>query len=235
MTTLTLSSSSNKTLASIRRPSITVPAPHSFWTRRSNVIDITVPLFSFFVPGTSHVLAKLELGRRDGWKSLGEGHGRELSVLSASLQGGVQLEGLRGLVTRFPLFSAAISSVIFLVISLLVLAGFFLPALQKTRKYIPTQSQPQTPHTQRQREKQRSVSDDSEDYDDDDEEKPWRSRRRSVSSGRIRPPLAFDADIKAEAPASVIPEAPAGSSSTSGTPLRRRRSRLSQSLAEEDS
>jgi hypothetical protein len=95
-------------------------------------------------------------------------------------------------VTRFPLFSAVISSVIFLTISLLVLAGFFLPALQRTRKYIPTQSQPQTPHTQRQREKQRSgLSDDSEDYDDDDEEKPWRSRRRSVSSGRIRPPLAF--------------------------------------------
>lgn len=157
--------------------------------------------------------------------------------------------------TRFPLFSAVISSIIFLIISLLVLAGFFLPALQRTRKHIPTQSQPQpqTPHTQRQREKQRSgLSDDSEDYDDD--EKPSQSRRRSVSSGRIRFPLALvsfinlhaqlkmvyslanqDADVKAEAPASVIPEAPAGSSSTNTTPLRRRRSRLSQSLAEEDS
>jgi len=48
-------------------------------------------------------------------------------------------------------------------------------------------------------------------------------------------PTNQDPDVKAEAPAGVIPEAPAGSSGMSGTPLRRRRSRLSQSLAEEDS
>ena len=40
-------------------------------------------------------MAKVELGRRDGWKSLGEGHGRELSVLTATLRGNIRLEGLR--------------------------------------------------------------------------------------------------------------------------------------------
>ena len=157
-----------------------------------------------------------------------------------------------GLVTRFPLFSAVISSVIFLVISLLVLAAFFLPALQRTHSHSAAHPQPQMPQTPRQWQKQRAgLSDDSEDYDDDDEEKPWRSRRKSISSSRN--PLASvssilipdkicilihrleqDADVKVEAPATIVLEAPAGSSRT-GTPLRRRRSRLSQNMAEEDS
>lgn len=58
-------------------------------------MDLTVPLLSSFAPEASRVVAKLELGRRDGWKSLGEGHGRELSVSTASLQGIVRLQGLR--------------------------------------------------------------------------------------------------------------------------------------------
>lgn len=58
-----------------------------------------MPLLSSFAPGTSRVVAKLELGRKDGWKSLGEGHGRELSVLTASLHGVVKLEGLRWVLT----------------------------------------------------------------------------------------------------------------------------------------
>lgn len=72
-----------------------MPARSSFWMSRSDVVDITVPLFASFAPGTSRVFAKLELGRRDGWKTLGEGHGRELSVLSASLRGVIKREGVR--------------------------------------------------------------------------------------------------------------------------------------------
>jgi hypothetical protein len=75
--------------------SIAVPAHTSFWTGRPSTVDIIVPLLSSFAPGTPHVLAKLEIGRQDGWKSLGAGHGRELSVLTASLRGNIKREGLR--------------------------------------------------------------------------------------------------------------------------------------------
>lgn len=65
------------------------------WASSPSILDLVVPLLSSYTPGTSRVVAKLELGRADGWKSLGEGHGRELSVLSASLRGAIRLEGLR--------------------------------------------------------------------------------------------------------------------------------------------
>jgi hypothetical protein len=58
-------------------------------------MGITISLLSSFAPGASRVVAKVELGRRDEWKSLGEGHGRELSVLSATLRGVIKLQGLR--------------------------------------------------------------------------------------------------------------------------------------------
>ena len=58
-------------------------------------MDLVIPLITSFTPGTSRVMAKVELGRRDGWKSLGEGHGRELSVLTATLRGNIRTEGLR--------------------------------------------------------------------------------------------------------------------------------------------
>jgi uncharacterized membrane protein len=72
----------------------------------------------------------VELGRRDGWRALGNGEGRELSVFSASLRGTVKRHGIRGLVTRFPITFAIVSSATFLVISLLVLAACILPAIQ---------------------------------------------------------------------------------------------------------
>jgi len=234
MTTLTLSTPSNRTLTSIRRPSIALPARGSFWTSQPDIIDMTVPLFSSFAPGTSRILAKLELGRRDGWKSLGEGHGRELSVLSASLRGSIKLKGLRGLVTRFPFPSALISSVIFFLVSLLLLIALFIPALGWTpspSSDFDARLQPQMMQTPRQREKGRAgLTDDSEDYDDRDEEEPWQSRRRSGSTSRSRLPLESDLDVKLETPSSVIPEAQANSSSRSGTPLYRRQSRHSQNL-----
>lgn len=90
-----------------------------------------------------------------------------------------------GIVTRFPLISAAISSTIFLAICLLVLAVVFLPALRWTSGRSP---ESETRLTETQQEKQRvRLSDDSEEYDDD-EKKPWRTRRRSSAgtSSRVR-------------------------------------------------
>lgn len=39
--------------------------------------------------------ARIDLGRRDGWKSLGSGEGRELSVWNAALRGAVRRHGIR--------------------------------------------------------------------------------------------------------------------------------------------
>lgn len=41
------------------------------------------------------MIARIDLGRRDGWKSLGNGEGRELSVWNAALKGAVRLQGIR--------------------------------------------------------------------------------------------------------------------------------------------
>jgi hypothetical protein len=55
---------------------------------------LDIPLVSQFVSGTSTVHARLELGRSDGWKGIGNGQGRELSVLDATLKGTVRPKGI---------------------------------------------------------------------------------------------------------------------------------------------
>ncbi|KAG0693318.1 putative adipose-regulatory protein-domain-containing protein [Suillus ampliporus] len=133
MTTLTLSTPSNRTLTSIRKPAIVLPPAKSrlAWVLSSaQLVNLDILFLESHAPGASRVIARVELGRRDGWRALGNGEGRELSVLSASLRGIVKRHGIRGLVTRFPLTFAIASSATFLVISLLVLAACILPAIQ---------------------------------------------------------------------------------------------------------
>ncbi|KAH7912589.1 hypothetical protein BJ138DRAFT_1004176 [Hygrophoropsis aurantiaca] len=132
MTGLTISTLTNKTLTSVRRPAIVLPPSRRFsWlTSPPRLVDVDVPLLVSHAIGVSRVIAKVEIGRRDGWRGLGRGEGRELSVVSASLRGVVKRHGIRGLVMRFPLSFALLSSITFLVISLLVLAACILPAIQ---------------------------------------------------------------------------------------------------------
>ncbi|KAG1749847.1 putative adipose-regulatory protein-domain-containing protein [Suillus paluster] len=133
MTTLTLSTPSNRTLTSIRKPAIVLPPAKSrlAWVSLSpQLVHLDILFLESHASGASRVIARVELGRRDGWRVLGNGEGRELSVLSASLRGIVKRHGIRGLVTRFPVTSAIVSSATFLVISLLVLAACILPAIQ---------------------------------------------------------------------------------------------------------
>ena len=49
---------------------------------------------SFSLDGKSAV-ARVELGRRDQWKSIGSGEGREITVFSAVLRGVVVHKGAR--------------------------------------------------------------------------------------------------------------------------------------------
>jgi hypothetical protein len=54
-----------------------------------------------FVSGTSIMIATLHLGRNDDWKSLGEGHERELSVATASIRGHIYHHGIRCVIFFF--------------------------------------------------------------------------------------------------------------------------------------
>lgn len=57
--------------------------------------ELAIPLVSSVELGTSSVIAHVEIGRRDHWRTVGSGVGRELSVSSAWLRGVVVHKGLR--------------------------------------------------------------------------------------------------------------------------------------------
>ena len=108
-------------------------------------------ILSSFVAKTSDVLAFVEIGRRDGWRSLGNGQGREVSVLSAKLRGREIPRGTRwaciilsltmlrlmktnhsGLAIRYPLIASTLAACIFLLILSLVIGTCVLPATFST-------------------------------------------------------------------------------------------------------
>ncbi|KAG6819493.1 hypothetical protein H0H93_011307 [Arthromyces matolae] len=95
MTTLTLSTPSNKTLVSARRTAIVFPPKTSVFYRNPGTVRVVIPMVSSFVTSSSTIVAYVEIGRQDQWKSLGTGEGREVSVITASVQGSVVRGGLR--------------------------------------------------------------------------------------------------------------------------------------------
>ncbi|KAF5323615.1 hypothetical protein D9611_005769 [Ephemerocybe angulata] len=115
MATLVLSTTSNKTLVTVRRPAVVVKS-QAWWPRRifgsSGIVTLDIPLLSSFVAGTSSLHADVELGRRDSWKSLGDGVSKEL-----------------GLAIRFPLLSSLAAAFIFLLISSMALGACVLPLM----------------------------------------------------------------------------------------------------------
>ncbi|KAI1793958.1 hypothetical protein LXA43DRAFT_971602 [Ganoderma leucocontextum] len=133
MASLTLASPSNTTLVEVRKPAIVLPqylAPWSYFYNRPGTVDLDIPMLHDFVVGTSRATAKIELGRRDYWKTLGEGHGRELAVLSGSIRGVVIYHGIRGLISHFPLLSALAASGIFFFILFIGLVACLMPAVE---------------------------------------------------------------------------------------------------------
>jgi len=60
-------------------------------------------------------------------KEIGRGEGRELSVYSATLRGTLRHHGVRGLVTRFPVFFGFVAGTTFFFISSSCLAALLLP------------------------------------------------------------------------------------------------------------
>ncbi|KAF8913004.1 putative adipose-regulatory protein-domain-containing protein [Gymnopilus junonius] len=132
MTSLTLSTATNKTLVHVRRPAITLPPSSRFFFSTPMSSRISVPLLESFIAGKTSLTASIRLGREDGWKTLGAGQGREVSVTSAYLQGLVVPHGIRGLAIRFPLLSAIASAGMFFLILSLILGSCLLPLLLPT-------------------------------------------------------------------------------------------------------
>ncbi|EJD55070.1 hypothetical protein AURDEDRAFT_155305 [Auricularia subglabra TFB-10046 SS5] len=124
MTTLLLTTASNKTVAAISRPSIIIPPTKSLFKGAPNTLTHTVTLLTNFIPTATRLLAYVEVGRKDGWRSIGRGEGRELSVLTAHLVGEVQLSGLRALIAKFPLTSTFIATVSFFAFSVAGMLAF---------------------------------------------------------------------------------------------------------------
>lgn len=80
--------------------------------------QVAVPILPAWTPGTSSPLyALLEIGRRDAWKTLGRGEGRELTVLEAYVRGTVLLQGTRRVVGRYPNLAGLFSSAAFFITS----------------------------------------------------------------------------------------------------------------------
>ncbi|KAF8807728.1 hypothetical protein BYT27DRAFT_7139033 [Phlegmacium glaucopus] len=132
MTSMTLSTSSNKTLAHVRRPAIALRPPFAFSLLNRRSAHVKVPMLESFEADSSKLFASVEIGRRDGWTLLHAGQGRELSVISASLRGLAVPHGIRGLATRFPLLSAVTTAILFSLILSLILGLCLLPLVLRT-------------------------------------------------------------------------------------------------------
>ncbi|EPQ60528.1 hypothetical protein GLOTRDRAFT_68241 [Gloeophyllum trabeum ATCC 11539] len=223
MSSLRLTSPANETLTSVRRPALVLPPskklPIPFFSSKPDTTGVELHLLSSFVPGARNTFARVELGRNDAWKSIGSGQGRELTVVSASLTGVLVHKGVRGLVTRYPIISASIASSIFLVASFAAFAACMLPVLASRV--------PEEPPAEG--EKNAIAPPAALGPEPGADEKPTRRRRTSRRS-RSHASRTHEATPAAEAPESAIPSANDGQ-----TPLRRRRSRLSDSNVQSES
>jgi len=224
MTTLRLSTVSNQTLTYIRRPAIALPPTSRIplLSSRPSLVGMEVPLLTSYAADTTQVVANVALGRVDGWRSLGSGEGREISVLSASLKGVIKHHGIRGLVARFPLISAFISAIAFFIVSSLIIAACLLPTMRRRQDIAGLDSVP-LPSEADDKYPLPGWKDDDDGASSDDEK---RRKRRKRSRRRKSRSASQKTDIQAEVPPTTIipPEDP------KTTPMRRRLSR-SEDLA----
>ncbi|KAG8951631.1 hypothetical protein FRC04_005919 [Tulasnella sp. 424] len=121
MTSVTLMSMSNRTFATSQRPSLLVPpSGPSRLLPSSGTTTVTVPIFDSLVPGYGTVRAKIEVGRQDGWTTVGKGEGKELAVVQAFIKGNVKLRGLTAILAISPKAAAILTSVVFFFTSTLI-------------------------------------------------------------------------------------------------------------------
>jgi hypothetical protein len=129
MTYLTITTPTNKILASSSTPSLLHATPEpSFLLRllplpsfllRKQHITLHLPLLASFTPHTSSNLhATLRIGRQDAWSPLTPGQlARELTIIDAHLTLRTQLAGTRRVIGRYPRTSGLLSAGTFFVVS----------------------------------------------------------------------------------------------------------------------
>ncbi|KAI0721221.1 hypothetical protein C8T65DRAFT_705269 [Cerioporus squamosus] len=200
MASLSLMTPSNGTIVDARKPAIVLPpyaAPWTYLYNRPGTIDLNLQMLSDFVVGTTRALARVELGRRDQWRTLGQGHGRELAVLSGTIRGIVKHHGVRGMIARFPLIFSLIAACVFFFILFLGLVACLMPLVEwHFPPDEPRQLEPEEKPRRRRRsrrpervEKERQTS----------ESRPKTPVRRSGGSGsRSRPASESHTDVKGE-------------------------------------
>lgn len=229
MASVVITTASNQTVAESRKPGLVLPkssSPLSFVWSKPGVIDLALPMLSNVELGKSGSSAQIEIGRRDQWRTVKTGEGRELSVSSAMLRGVVVHQGLRGLLTRFPLVTSMLAAATFFFVSFVVLASCVLPAVEWQFHEEPQPLEPvayEKPRRMRRRPRDESRSAQTH--------KAVRKRSQSLGSSSR---TSFSAtqqpgseEIKTEDISVEIPP-------SESTPLRRRRSRLSQPSESED-
>ncbi|KAL1707389.1 hypothetical protein EV121DRAFT_256036 [Schizophyllum commune] len=212
MTELALTTLSNGTVLSVRRPAIATPPRSFFLFSTSLTTEISVPLLAAFTPGLTDLIASVTIGRKDNWRSIGAGEGRELSVLSATLQGTVVHQGVRGLLTRFPFALSCAGAGAFFLTCMAVVAACLLPVALSGPLDIAPPS-PTTKPSPTARPPPPKAPSDSETGSSSDDDFPSPRRRLSRRTSR---------EVKHEAPITTIKDEPESSS----TPLRRRRSKI---------
>ncbi|KZS95960.1 hypothetical protein SISNIDRAFT_331847 [Sistotremastrum niveocremeum HHB9708] len=131
MAALEILTPSNKSLAFARRPYLLLPTKTWFSLSNPAVLQLDLGLLSDFVPPSSSPIdAYIELGRKDAWKSLGEGQGRELTVQHLYVKGNVKPSGIRAILASYPMSTSVISTAIFFLISSFALCISLIPMLR---------------------------------------------------------------------------------------------------------
>ncbi|KAG9003950.1 hypothetical protein FRB94_000515 [Tulasnella sp. JGI-2019a] len=113
MTSLTLQTLNNKTLATSQRPALLVPYSFPLRLFTPTQTTVIVPLFDAFIPKSSTIRAKLEVGRPDSWRALGDGEGKELAVVESYVRGSVRTTGLASILAISPLLTSITTGVAF--------------------------------------------------------------------------------------------------------------------------
>jgi len=113
MTTLTLLTTSNRTIVASRRPALLIPYSRSLSHFTPAVATVVVPLFDEFVPSYSTILARLEIGRADSWRTRDANGANELAIIESRIRGNVKLRGLTALLALSPTTTTVATSLLF--------------------------------------------------------------------------------------------------------------------------
>lgn len=149
MTSISITNPANVTLASSSRPSLIFPQPLAltplFYSGVLSTRTLLVPLLEGFSASSylSSLRARLQVGRQDGWTSVGRGEGKELVIVEAFARGKPRLSGIRGFFAKHSLLLlAGTTAAFFVATSFATLAAYlyFAPSLKFSPTPLPLSS-----------------------------------------------------------------------------------------------